>query len=91
MEAGLSLEPILVLVAALARDLQADFLPYVPRLAAALTVLVEQGGMHLTPFTTCLTEKPCQRGSPKYRHVHCQNLLRTSSVGGISPFSSTGA
>ena len=48
MEAGLSLEPILVLVAALARDLQADFLPYVPRLAAALTVIVEQGGMPLT-------------------------------------------
>ncbi len=43
MGAGLSLEPILILVAALARDLQADFLPFVPRLAAALTELVEQG------------------------------------------------
>ena len=42
-EAGLSLEPLLILVAALARDLQADFLPFVPRLAAALTELVEQG------------------------------------------------
>lgn len=43
IEAGLSLEPILILVAALARDLQADFLPYVPGLACALTQLVEQG------------------------------------------------
>ena len=43
MEAGLSLEPLLILVAALARDLQADFLPFVPRLAAALTELTEQG------------------------------------------------
>lgn len=48
MEAGLSLEPILILVAALARDLQADFLPYVPRLAAALTALIEQGERSLT-------------------------------------------
>ena len=56
MEAGLSLEPILILVAALARDLQADFLPYVPRLAAALTVLIEQGERRLTRFLTCLTE-----------------------------------
>ena len=43
MEAGLSLEPLLILVAALARDLQADFLPFMPRLAAALTELTEQG------------------------------------------------
>ena len=43
MGAGLSLEPILMLVAALARDLQADFLPFVPHLAAALTELVEPG------------------------------------------------
>lgn len=43
MEAGLSLEPILVLVAALARDLQADFLAFMPRLAGALTELVENG------------------------------------------------
>ena len=42
-EAGLSLEPLLILVAALARDLQADFLSVVPRLASALTELVEQG------------------------------------------------
>ena len=74
MEAGLSLEPILVLVAALARDLQADFLPYFPRLAAALTALVEQGEIYLTPFMTCLAETFCKRGSPKYRHVHCQSF-----------------
>ena len=71
MEAGLSLEPILVLVAALARDLQADFLPYVPRLAAALTVLIEQGEAPLTHFLTRLTMKSCQRVESKYAHVHC--------------------
>ena len=43
MEVGLSLEPILILVAALARDLQADFLAFMPRLAGALTELVENG------------------------------------------------
>lgn len=47
MEAGLSLEPLLILLAALARDLQADFLPFVPRLATALTELVQQGTLAL--------------------------------------------
>ena len=71
LEAGLSLEPILVLVAALARDLQADFLPYVPRLAAALTVLVEQGEWPLTHCLTCLTDKFSYRGKCMYARVHC--------------------
>ena len=61
MKAGLSLEPILVLVAALARDLQADFLPYVPRLAAALTVLIEQGERSLIHSLTCRTEVSSKR------------------------------
>ena len=43
IEAALSLEPILELLAALARDLQADFVPFMPRVAAALSDLVEQG------------------------------------------------
>lgn len=43
MEAQLSLEPILILVAALARDLQSDYIPYLPCVITVLTHLVEQG------------------------------------------------
>jgi hypothetical protein len=43
MDAALSLEPILELIAALARDLHADFLPYLPRVTAALSDLVDSG------------------------------------------------
>lgn len=39
----LSLEAVCALVGHLARDLQADFLPYVPRVADALATLVEAG------------------------------------------------
>ena len=43
MDAVLSLEPILELIATLARDLHADFLPYLPRVTAALSDLVDSG------------------------------------------------
>lgn len=43
MAAALSLEPLLALVAAVARDLRRDFLPFLPRLAASLTTLVDEG------------------------------------------------
>lgn len=43
MDAAPSLEPILELIATLARDLQADFLPYLPRVTAALSDLVHSG------------------------------------------------
>ncbi|KAK9818396.1 hypothetical protein WJX72_012002 [[Myrmecia] bisecta] len=40
----LSLDAILALLAALSRDLQADFVPYVPRVATSLADLIEEGG-----------------------------------------------
>ena len=43
MEAALSLEALLEVSAALARDLQADFLPLMPRLLGALCDLVDEG------------------------------------------------
>ena len=43
MDAALSLEPILALLSVLARDLQDDFVPFVPRVIDAFTALVEQG------------------------------------------------
>lgn len=39
-EAKLSLAPVLAVLAAMARDLQADFLPFVPRVFATLAALV---------------------------------------------------
>ena len=51
MAARLSLEPLLDLLAVLARDLLQDYLPLLPRVLAALTRLVEQGApprMHNT-------------------------------------------
>eukprot|EP00887_Chlorella_sp_A99_P000887 scaffold5.g887.t1 len=43
MDAALSLEPLLELVGVLARDLQEEFLPHLPRVAAALADLVDEG------------------------------------------------
>ncbi len=43
MEAHLSMEPILILLAGLARDLQSDYLPYLPRIFSTLAQVVEQG------------------------------------------------
>lgn len=40
---ALSLPPILHLLSCLARDLQQDFLPYIPRVLAVLTGLIESG------------------------------------------------
>ena len=44
MEALLSLEPALELLGTLARDLQADYLPLLPRVLGALADLVDAGG-----------------------------------------------
>ena len=41
--AALSLEPLLELTGTLARDLQDDFLPHLPRVAAVLADLVDEG------------------------------------------------
>lgn len=43
MEAVESLEPLLGLAAAFARDLQADFLPHFPRLMQRLARLISSG------------------------------------------------
>ncbi|KAL6569638.1 hypothetical protein OROMI_014152 [Orobanche minor] len=43
MEGGLSLEPILGLVAALSRDLLGDFIPFLQRIADSLKSLLESG------------------------------------------------
>lgn len=45
MEAALSLEPLLELTGTLARDLQQDFLPALPRVLDALADLVDEGGL----------------------------------------------
>ena len=44
MEASLSLEPLLELLGALARDLQADFLPHMDRVLTVLSDFVDSGG-----------------------------------------------
>ena len=49
MDAALSLEPTLALLSVLARDLQEDCVPYAPRIIDALTDLVEQGALRLSP------------------------------------------
>lgn len=49
MDAALSLEPVLALLSVLARDLQEDCVPYAPRIMDALTDLVEQGALRLSP------------------------------------------
>ena len=54
MEAALSLEPLLALLGALARDLQTDFLPFVPRIFATFSQLVNQGAPFSTPATGLL-------------------------------------
>ena len=43
MEAHLSLEPVLMLMGTLARDLQADYLPFLPKIVDALSTVLEQG------------------------------------------------
>ena len=48
MEATESLEPLLGLSAAFARDLQSDFLPFFPRLMQRLARLISSGGILLS-------------------------------------------
>ena len=43
MGAALSLEPLLALLGTLARDLQADFLPCLPRILSSFSQLVDEG------------------------------------------------
>ena len=43
VEAAISLPPILHVLSCLARDLQQDFLPYLPRLLSTATNLVSSG------------------------------------------------
>lgn len=50
MGAALSLEPLLALLGTLARDLQADFMPFIPRIFASFGQLVDQGDPP-SPFT----------------------------------------
>ena len=60
MEAVLSLEPIFMLVGALARDLQADFLPYLPEIFSTYADLVDKGGQ----FSPQHSVKPsCRKSS----------------------------
>ncbi len=47
LTAVLSLEPIFMLIGALARDLQADFLPYIPQIFCAYSELVDNGAASL--------------------------------------------
>ena len=46
MPAALSLEPLMELIGALARDLQADFLPHMERVLRVLSDLVDEGADH---------------------------------------------
>ena len=49
MKAILSLEPIFMLIGAMARDLQADFLPYLPRIFSTYSELVDNGALWRSP------------------------------------------
>lgn len=51
LEDASSLPPVLHLLSCLARDLQQEFLPYVARVLAALTQLVDSGNPH---FSLCM-------------------------------------
>ena len=51
MQAALSLEPLLMLLGILARDLQADYLPYIPRILTAFSNLVDAGNTNLLHFS----------------------------------------
>ena len=59
MKAALSLEPLLALLGTLARDLQADYMPHIPKVVALLTSLVDGGGL----FPACLQKRPLQSGT----------------------------
>ena len=54
LEALLGLEPLFDLVGALARDLQSEFVPAVPRVLCALSDLVETGAPALDGHPTSL-------------------------------------
>ena len=53
LEAAISLPPILHVFSCLARDLQQDFLPYLPRVLTTLTDLVHSG-LYSPPSCICL-------------------------------------
>ncbi|CAH2033832.1 unnamed protein product [Thlaspi arvense] len=44
LEARISLEPILRLIAALSGDLKEDFIPFIPRIVNSLVILLKNGG-----------------------------------------------
>jgi hypothetical protein len=50
-EAELSMEPILILIATLARDLQHDYLVFIPRILSTLTQVIEQGAQPTLLFS----------------------------------------
>lgn len=51
MKAALSLEPILILLSTLARDLQSDFLPFIPRILSSYADLVDEGKPPVIPIS----------------------------------------
>ena len=71
VEAAISLPPILHVLSCLARDLQQDFLPYLPRVLTTATNLVKSGahlsttltssasGLHIQGQCNCCQQKQC--------------------------------
>lgn len=60
MQAALSLEPLLMLLGALARDLQADYLMYIPKILIAFSNLVDSGNPLRLLYLQALTMVGCR-------------------------------
>ena len=60
LEHALSLPPVLHLLSCLARDLQQDFLPYIPRLLAAIMQLVDSGEQALPTTASWQQLRQCR-------------------------------
>ena len=68
LRAALSLEALLAVTAAVARDLRADFLPYLPRVVATLTALVDEGAP--LPWAGSWMETPSRRTCAAAERTH---------------------
>lgn len=77
LKAILSLEPIFVLIGVLARDLQADFLPYIPQIFTAYSNLVDDGVSFLhSPFYTFRPYMRSANQNLAFYAIHCLRVWR---------------
>ena len=82
LEHALSLPPVLHLLSCLARDLQQDFLPYIPRLLASITQLVDSGEQALP--TTASWQQLRQRRTGSWQPACGTSHLHVTAVDSFS-------